>query len=215
MASTLGSSGPVTAKQIWAEVQERLQNPQYKSALEAAGLTDDVTAALTRIVSQLDASLVLRDGQVSVETQVAGESQPRRLALTSPGGNPSSIVELLGGSQFDQVVSAFSNGDPLYIEATGPVAAPAYQPAELFGLGAVAARQRMANHVRKLEDTGLATYRGNDPGDLALGLLIGGLIAGALGAGIFIYAPTRPVTLCNRIGSATSAMRWYFWPLSP
>jgi hypothetical protein len=64
MASALGSSGPVTAKQIWAEVQEGLQNPQYKSALEAAGLTDDVTGALTQIVSQLDASLVLRDGHV-------------------------------------------------------------------------------------------------------------------------------------------------------
>jgi hypothetical protein len=90
------------------------------------------------------------------------------------------------------VVSAFSNGDPVYIEAAGPVAAPAYEPAELFGLGAVAAHQRMANHVRKLEDTGLATYQGNDPGDLAVGLLIGGLVAGVLGAGILYLCADPP-----------------------
>ena len=129
-----------------------MQNPGDKSWLARAGLTDDVAAAVTELVSQSDVSLALRDGQVSVETQVAGESGPRSFALVPPGGSPSSVVDLLGGSQFDQVVAAFSGGDPLYLEVVASAAAPTYRPADLFAIGAVAARQRMADHVRKLED---------------------------------------------------------------
>jgi hypothetical protein len=163
-------------------VQQGLQDPQNKALLQRIGLTDEVTAAVTEIISKLDADLVLRDGKISVETQLAGESQPRRLSLKAPGGLPTSITDLLRRSQFDQVVSAFTNNDPVYLEAVASAVAVDYEPADLYALGAVAARQRMAEHVRKLEDTGLATYQGNDPVSLTVGLIIAGLALGAFGA---------------------------------
>jgi hypothetical protein len=183
MVSTLSASGPVSAKQIWGEVQQGLQDPQNKAALQSAGLTDDVAAAITDVISKLDANLLLRGGKVSVETQVAGASQPLRFSLKAPGGPATSITDLLRRTQFDQVVSAFSNNDPVYLEAVASAVAVDYEPADLFAIGAVAARQGMAEHVRKLEDTGLATYQGNDPATL-LTLLVVGLFLAAVGATI-------------------------------
>jgi hypothetical protein len=46
-----------------------------------------------------------------------------------------------------------------------------------MGIGAVAARQRMAEHVRKLEDTGLATYAGRDPLSAFLAIFVVGWVA--------------------------------------
>jgi hypothetical protein len=192
LIAALGASGPVSAKQIWSEIQQGLQNPQYKAALQNAGLSDGVASAMSDAVSKIDANLVLRNGQVAVETQVAGESQPRRVKLKAPHGQPRGIVDLLQRSQFDKVVSAFSNNDPVYIEAVPLAGEAAYEPADLFAIGAVAVRQGVADHVRKLEDTGLATYQGNDPGTVILTAFVIALVAGALGAGILYLCDDPP-----------------------
>ncbi len=191
VSSTLKTSGPVTVSQLWGEVQQSLQNQKNSAAFAGAGLTSDLATALTGAISKVNASLVLRNGKVSVETQLAGASQPSRLGLKAPGGPPAGINDLLQRTQFERVVSAFSNNDPTYLEAVGSPGNVDYEPAELFAFAAVAGRQRMAEHVRKLEDTGLATYQGNDPVDVLIGLIIAGAVIGLLGAGI-LYLCDHP-----------------------
>jgi len=51
-----------------------------------------------------------------------------------------------------------------------------FAPGDLFALGAIMAGQRMAEHVRKLQDTGLATYQGNDPATLILIIAIAAVL---------------------------------------
>jgi hypothetical protein len=189
--TTALANGPVSAKQVWSEIQHGLQDAQYKPTLQSAGLTDDIAAAMSDVIAKLDANVVLRNGQIAIETKVAGEAQPRRLLLKAPSARPAGIADLLRRAQFDQVVSAISNNDPVYVEAVASTSEPAHEPAELFAIGAVSARQGMADHVRKLEDTGLATYQGNDPGTVILVAFIAALVVGALGAGI-LYMCDHP-----------------------
>ena len=181
MTSMLKTTGPVSAKQIWDEVQ---LNQEYRTALESHGLTPDRVAAVTTEISRLDARLVLHAGKVSVETRVAGTSAPRRLSLKESPGRPTGIVDLLRRSQFDKVVAAFSRNDPVYLEVVATEGTVDHEPGQVFAVGAVAARQRMAEHVRKLEDTGLATYQGNDPGTAFIALVVIGLLLSAVGLAI-------------------------------
>jgi hypothetical protein len=181
MTSMLKTTGPVSARQIWDEVQ---LNQEYRTALESYGLTPDRVAAVTTEISRLDARLVLHAGKVSVETRVAGTSAPRRLSLKDSPGRPTGIVDLLRRSQFDKVVAAFSRNDPVYLEVVATEATVDHEPGQVFAVGAVAARQRMAEHVRKLEDTGLATYQGNEPGTIFIALIVIGLILSGVGLGI-------------------------------
>uniref|UniRef100_Q01Y59 Transmembrane protein n=1 Tax=Solibacter usitatus (strain Ellin6076) TaxID=234267 RepID=Q01Y59_SOLUE len=191
VSATLKAGGPTGVSQLWGEVQQSLNNQKNSAAFASAGLTSDVAAAITAAISKVNANLVLHNGKVSVETQLAGESQPRRLGLKAPGTPPAGIAELLRRSQFEHVVSAFSNNDPIYLEAVGSPGNADYEPAELFAFAAVASRQRIAAHVRKLEDTGLATYQGNDPVDFVVGLLIAAAFLGILGSTI-LYLCDHP-----------------------
>jgi hypothetical protein len=191
MRTALGA-GPVSAKQMWTELQ---QNDQYKSALRGHGLSDDIASAVTEAISNFDANLVMHRGKVAIETRVAGEGQPRRLSLKAPAGRPTSIADLLRRSQFEKVVSAFTNQEPVYLEAVSAGRVLDYEPCDLFAYGAVAGRQRMAEHVRKLEDTGLATYQGNDPLTFFVAALAIGLFLGVVGATILYLCdhPTEEV----------------------
>lgn len=191
VSATLKAGGPASVSQLWGEVQQSLQNQKNSAAFASAGLTGELATTLTGAISKVNATLVLRSGKVSVETQLAGASQPSRLGLKAPGGPPTGITDLLQRTQFERVVSAFSNDDPVYLEALGSPGGADYEPADLFAFGAVAGRQRMAEHVRKLEDTGLATYQGNDPVDVLIGIIIAGAVLGLLGAGI-LYLCDHP-----------------------
>lgn len=202
-ARTLRDRGPVDVRTMWAEIAG---NAQYRTALAGHGISADMTAAMTEAFATLDATAVLRNGKVAVETRVAGERAPRRMALGAGASPPAGLSDLLRRSQFDRVAAAFANKEPVHLEIVPAAGLTAYEPADLFALGAVAVRQRMTEHVRKLEDTGLAIYEGNDPFSFTLALLVIGLFLGLVGSVIqhLCDNPTeveQPEWLCT-VGAA-------------
>src|SRR5262249_36947389 len=164
---------------------------EYRSALRSHGVTDEAAAAATDAISRLDARLIMNGSKVSIETRVAGETAPRRLSLKASPGRPTGIADLLLRSQLEQVVSAFTHQDAVYVEATSAGRALDSEPGNLFVFGAVTARQRVAEHVRKLEDSGLATYQGNDPFTFLVAALAVSLFLGLVGATI-LYLCDHP-----------------------
>jgi hypothetical protein len=186
---SLRDTGPITPSATWAEL---MQSEQISTALATHGVSPDIAATITDAFGKLDATVSLRDSKVSIETQVAGESQPRRVALASAPPPPADLSQLLRRSQFDGVMSALTTSQPIYIEAVPAGGIAAYQAPELFAFGVVAARQHMNEHVRKLEDTGLATYEGNDPFSFILALIVIGLFLALVG--------TIILELCDRTG---------------
>jgi hypothetical protein len=187
--AALRTNGPVTAGELWNAIRD----PRYATALEEHGLTPSRVSAVTEAVATLDARVVLHDGKVSFEMRAPGQSRPRRLSLRPSAERPRGIGDLLRRSQFEQVVSAFENDRPAYMEAMAPGVGPLdCEPSELCAFAAVVARQQMTEHVRKLEDTGLATYEGNEPtSSLMIGLIIAGFLLTGLGAFI-MYVCNHP-----------------------
>jgi hypothetical protein len=176
---SLRDTGPITPSATWAEL---MQSEQITTAIAAHGVSPDIAATITDAIGKLDATASLRDGQVSIETQVPGESQPRRVALAAAPTRPADLSQLLRRSQFDGVMSALTNDQPTYIEAVPTAGIAAYRAPDLFAFGVVAARQHMTEHVRKLEDTGLATYEGNDPLSFIVALLVIGIFLALVGS---------------------------------
>jgi len=197
LTRTLRETGPIDVKTMWAGLAG---NAQYRSALASHGVSAEMAAAMTEAFTKLDATAALRDGKVSVETRVAGEGQPRRMALRPGPARPANISDLLRRSQFDRVVAALTNKEPVHVEAVPATGIAAYEPADLFAFGAVAARQRMTEHVRKLEDTGLATYEGNDPITFIGALLVIGIFLGLVGSII--------LELCNHPTGGVEQPEW-------
>ncbi len=185
MAATLKASGPVKVKELWNEVWQNQRDPEYRAALKNHGLTDEIAAAVTEGLAKADATLSLKAGSVAIEGKVPGSRQPSRVLLKAPGSRPTNVLDLLGSSQFDQVVSAFTHSDPVYLEVVPATSDRVSEPAHLFAVGTIMARQRAADHSRKLDDTGLATYEGNDPGTLIV-LLVAGLAIGLIGVTILM-----------------------------
>lgn len=184
----LRDNGPASLKTMWSDVAG---NAQYRSALVGHGVSAEVAAAITEAVNSFDATAVLRDGKVTIETRVAGEAAPRRLTLAAGPARPATVSDLLRRSQFDRVTQALVNREPVYLEAVPAAPGTGNDMADLMAFGAVAARQYMAEHVRKLEDTGLATYQGNDPITFIGALLVIGIFLGLVGS-IILYLCDHP-----------------------
>ena len=178
----LRQTGPRTLAQMWGEIAA---SDDHRVALAKHGLTDDMVAEITNTLAMAgDATAGASGGKPWIELSVAGEQAPRRITLTTSPQPPSNLSQLLEAGQFDRVLAAMAAGQPLYL-APVPTANPivAYEPADLAALGAVAANERMHQHVRALEDNGLATYAGNDPAtDTVIALLVVAIFLAGTGA---------------------------------
>jgi hypothetical protein len=185
LTTTLKTTGPVSAQQIWNDVWTGQTNQTIRAALQAAGLTDAVAGAVTSGIAQVNASLALENGGLIITGGPTG-GPATSVALRVPGTPPATVGELLRSAAFDQVVAAFNNGGPIYTEAVP--AAVAMEPADIFAAGAIAARQHLADHVRGLQDVGLSTVAGADPitTGVLVTLLVIGLVLGAIGAIILV-----------------------------
>lgn len=189
VSSTLGGNGPVTANELWNEALPTIQNSTVYANF---GLTKALAAAVTTALSNSNASLVLNGGNLTVETPIAGASSSDTLSIRAPGAPLLGINDLLQRQQFDQVVSAFNNQTPVYMEVVPSPTAINFEPGDLFALGAIMAGQGMAEHVRKLQDTGLATYQGNDPVSFVVAIIIAGLVLGAIAGSILYFCGNPP-----------------------
>jgi hypothetical protein len=178
-AQTLRQTGPTGLDAMWAELTK---TEEARTEFAKHGLSPQVTAAVTEAFGRIEATVSSRDGKVFVEARQSGDNQRRRVALSATPSRPKDLSQLLRRSQFDQVMSALTNGQPMYVEAVPAANAAAYTPPDLFAFGVAASRQRMHEHVRKLEDTGLATYEGNDPVSFIVGMLALAIFLGLVGS---------------------------------
>jgi hypothetical protein len=200
MVAGLGATGSLSAKQIWEDLQA---SEGIRTLIRAKGFTDEMATALTEAVAAGDARLTLREGKPAVEVHVPGQSQPRFLPLgRGSSGRPTTVTELLRRPRFDQIVAAFTNREPVYLEVIPSGSEFDYELSDLVAIGAVASRQRMAEHVRKLEDTGLATYVGRDPGTL--------LIVGFIAFGVALLGKALVLEYCGSDGDSTGCAVGYF-----
>jgi hypothetical protein len=184
MTAVLGTTGPVSAQQIWNDVWTNQANAAIRAALQAQGLSDAVASAVSGALAQANGGFALQGGKLAIQAQAAG-APASTVLLRTPGTPPANVGELLGTATFDAVAAAFTNGDAVYMETVPP--AGSMEPPDIFAAGAIAVRQHMTDHLRNLQDTGLSTLSGSDPVTAALvTAIVAGLVIGAIGVGILI-----------------------------
>jgi hypothetical protein len=155
------ASGPVSAQDLWAHLRG---SDASMATLRSHGLTADMESALNEAIGSFEATLSLRSGKPGFDVKVPGQGRSRRIPLgRTPTGSPTSVADLLRLSEFDRVVAAFTEGRTASLDIVASDTEIEYHLADLAALAAVAGHQRVVEHVRKLEDTGLATYSGEDP----------------------------------------------------
>jgi hypothetical protein len=163
------ASGPVQVQDLWSDLAN---DPEARQLLRDQGWTDDLWTALDENMKKLDGRLVLQDGKLAAEVKLAGQEQGQRVVLThSASGAPRTLDDLLRRGQFERMVGQFERQGALWMDVVASET-DEFEIVDVVLGGAVQCVQGLAQHKRKLEDTGLATYAGNS---LPAILLIAGL----------------------------------------
>jgi hypothetical protein len=189
------ASGPVRLQDLWSDL---VGKPEPRRLLRDQGLTDDLFAAMNEHMQKLDGRLVLQGGKLAAEVEMRAEARPRRLVLThSTSGPPRNLGELLSTGQFERMVEQFVQGGPLSFEVV-PGQRPEVEIAHVVSAGALLGVQSLAQHKRKLEDTGLAVAAGND---LVTALILAEIVVFSVGAWLVATScgpdPPRNDDLCT------------------
>jgi hypothetical protein len=204
------AGGPAQIKDLWAHVAN---DPSARQAMKDQGLTDDLFAAMNDAMSKMDGQLYLKGGKLAMDVTATGQDEVRSVVFKrSAAGQPSNLHDLLTRGQFESMVDQFSQPGAVPLDLmTG---APGdLEMADSVLAGSLQIVQLVAQHKRKLEDTGLETYAGNDPGTLAVLVAIGGigLLTLLLGAGImWLGCPSGPLQnryLCD-VGTVLYYLGW-------
>ncbi len=174
IATGLGATGPISAKELW---QDLTANESQVAFLRQRGVTDNVMRAVAEAMEGIDATIVLHRGKPAVAVNAPGGRTKRVRIGPMPTVLPRSVTEFLRRARFEQVLAAFNDGNAAYLEVVPTDEDLEYQLADLVATAAVATRERLAEHVRKLEDTGLATYAGRDPATVGIVFAIGVALA--------------------------------------
>lgn len=169
IAAALNDTGPTTAQELWRDIRGRAD---VMSMLAGFGFSDSMAAMTDQTIAATDIGMRTTEGRVEIVTRGQSGGEEGIICLTGRRARPKNVAELLGHASFDQLATAFSQPGDGYIPAVS-AASPHVQPSELLALAAFVSRQLLVDHVRKLEDTGLATHTGGEPGTLLVLLLIG------------------------------------------
>jgi hypothetical protein len=165
----LQTTGPLSVKDMWRDL---VGDQASLALLRQRGITEQIMTVVAEAVDSVDATFVLQRDKPAVAVTAPGHREPRHFRLgRTPRGWPSSVTDLLGRSRFEQVLAAFSGGDPIYLDVAPSTQELEYPPTDIIAIASISLRQRLAEHVRKLEDTGLAPYAGQDPVSAVLILL--------------------------------------------
>jgi hypothetical protein len=181
-------SGPVPVRDLWSDIEN---DPNVQQLLKDHGLTDELWTAVTKTMKKVDGRLFLQGGKLAAESKIAGQDQMRSVVFRhSANGMPRTISELLRRGQFELMVEQFSRNAALPLDldvVAGEVRD--LEIADVISVGAIFGVQSLAQHKRKLEDTGLSTYAG---GELITALIVASIILFAVGFAFTLVGCPNP-----------------------
>lgn len=171
--AALERSGPTTMQDLWRDLRGR---PEAMSALRDFGITESMVSLSDDLVARADVTISANYGHVEFSAATGAGHQRHTIKLQSGRAKAASVSELFGRPSFDQMAAAFAREDDVFV--SGPASPSARcEPGEVLAVGAFVSRQMLVDHVRKLEDMGLATYAGEEPTTLVIIIALGLLFA--------------------------------------
>jgi hypothetical protein len=160
----IGQSGPVRTADLVADLET--QTSPLRENLHAEGVTDEIWSNVIENLKKVDATLFAQDGKLVAQLKVLGQDNPRKVVFVhSATGMPQTLSDLLRRGSYERLASIFlktgglKTGGPKLQLLPGPERE--LELAEVILSGSILSVQSVAEHTRRLRDTGLAKYAGS------------------------------------------------------
>ena len=158
------SAGTVSVADLW---RQATAGTERREAIRSAGVNDALFAVVDKTASVLDAQVTARDGQLVVAGLINGDAVTASLRTAPRPLRAASVGDLFMRGRFDALSDALAQGEPAYLWGLPPMGNDVRAEDGALGAALVGCRE-CVRHVRKLEDTGLETYTGAEPGTVIL-----------------------------------------------
>lgn len=165
----LDTTGPATAQDLWGDLRRR---PDVMAALADLGFSEKMAKITDETIAATQATMRGAAGHIEIAVKIPGASEAFRTVLSSKRRRPRTVLDMMAPS-FDQLHASFLRGDSALPAIGG--AGSQCMPGDVVAVAAFASRHLLVEHVRKLEDTGLATYAGGDPATAFVVLFLVGM----------------------------------------
>jgi hypothetical protein len=157
----LTASGPVQISDLWNDVAG---DPAARQIISQQGVPDQLYSALDSGMRQFSGQIAAAGAGIAAnltfteQGQTTGKSY-RFVVNPSASGPATSLDDLLKRGQFERAVTRYQQTGALSLEA-GVGANQQFEPADAILAGTGLGLAFLAQHARKLEDTGLDTQTG-------------------------------------------------------
>jgi hypothetical protein len=169
------AAGEIAAIELWQGIAT---TPEPLAVLDRIGFDGE----LRDVFQELLESARIRCTSVGTRLIVVSEAhgQAGRAEIeTGPEDTARTVRDLFTRGGFEAISAAIEAGSPAYLMNAGILDGARMGESMLAAM--VTAQRDLVRHVRALEDRGLATYSGADPGSVLVGLMIAALVAFILG----------------------------------
>jgi hypothetical protein len=166
-------AGVKAAGEVKAEdVLNDLEAYNVKDILAKNGVPDEVWSTMNDNAKKINGRLFIHEGQLAIEGKGSDQKQKRVVYTYKEPEQPNTTSELLNQGKFERIAGNFdqyNDGLSLSVVSGKSQTQDIY---EAVLANAVHTSQLYAFHKRKLEDIGLSTQVGNDPGLITVLLVL-------------------------------------------
>jgi hypothetical protein len=182
--AAVNSAGRVSV----ADLRRDLEDASVSNLVRSKGVTDAMWTSILENLAQVDGQLLIKGGWLALETTTApGGTGMRTLEFAAaPKGLPRTAAELLRRGRFERLAARFEQEGArnlfLFPQQEHPV-----ELSDVILSGAIHSVRQVAEHRRRLQDTGLATYVGSAPAIIWVMAALAALAIGGLLMSEFCY----------------------------
>lgn len=164
---------------IWSRLS---QHPKLPELSQTYGVEAGDLEELGQALADVELTLTTQGGDLTAVGLVAGRPLSVKIVPQPTTIAPRTALDVLMSGRLQALCDGLEAGEPAYLTGANlglPVGTASFEFVALAT--ALNAQREAVRHVRKLEDVGLSTYAGAEPGTLgiiALTLFVAGIIIG-------------------------------------
>jgi hypothetical protein len=179
----LAASGPVHISDTWNWV---VNQAGATDTLEQIGVSESMLRVVNQQVDASNVELAAAHSQITLRGTLFGRELDSAITANPVSVMPANIVDALSRGRSRALAQMLARGESAYLYSTPSApSGGAAQGYDVIIQGASEFLREGVAHVRRLEDTGLATYQGAGPASpvvfwlaVACGMLAIGIVAG-------------------------------------
>jgi hypothetical protein len=185
MHRALHASGPVRMCDVWSWVHAQTG---AEAALRKIGINTSMLHAIDDNVGAYDVTAATVESRITLRGTLSARDVDVAMTANPLPTSPSNLTDALSRGRSERLADMLARGEPTYLNSVPSVEPDgAVRPYDMVIHAAGAFVREGVGHVRRLEDAGLTTYNGADPGTIiivsvaiGLGLLVAGVVTGLI-----------------------------------